>query len=297
MTTHPPEGWKLGVRLVFADGHSHTNPVKGLGIKNIAKRFKQVNGWFIALVSLPPHHYDLDETLEGYKKSFDILINECRVAREEGLRVACFAGIHPAEIDRMVSQNPKHSEKVIEFAEQVLNYIAKLVKDGLINGIGEIGRPHYKAAPESFVVSEIVLRRALEVARDLQCPVHLHLEQGGFVTAKSIADAISLLQLNREKVILHHVDVLTAVYAQSLGLLFTVPGKLPILSEVFKRLKPVYMIESDFIDDPKRPGVSSYPWQIVENQLKLLSEGMVSEEYLYKINVDVISRVYGVTPP
>jgi TatD-related deoxyribonuclease len=79
--------------------------------------------------------------------------------------------------------------------------------------------------------------------------------------------------------------------------MFTIPGKLPVLAEAFKRFEPSYTIESDFIDDPKRPGVSSYPWQIIENQRKLLDEGLISEEYLYKLNVDNIAKAYNVTPP
>jgi TatD-related deoxyribonuclease len=69
------------------------------------------------------------------------------------------------------------------------------------------------------------------------------------------------------------------------------------LTEAFKRFTPSYTVESDFIDDPKRPGVSSYPWQIIENQLRLLNEGFVSEEYLYKLNVDNIVKIYGEKPP
>ena len=75
------------------------------------------------------------------------------------------------------------------------------------------------------------------------------------------------------------------------------PGKEAILREAFRQLKPEYMIESDFIDDPKRPGASSYPWDIVENQIKLVAEGVVDEDYVYKINVDVPVKIYGISPP
>ncbi|MCS7367467.1 MAG: TatD family hydrolase [archaeon YNP-WB-062] len=285
------------MRLLFADGHMHSNPVKGLGIRSIAKRFKQYGGWFIAIVSLSPQHYGFELTLDGYRKSVEIVISECRAAYEEGLKVACFAGVHPADIDQLISQDPKKSNKVIALAINIVNHIAEMIKEGLLNGIGEIGRPHYKALPESFIANSIVMRYAMNVARDLQCLVHLHLEQGGYITIYDVNEIITLAKLSKDNVIIHHSDILTAHYAQEFGFMFTIPGKLPVLAEAFKRFEPSYTIESDFIDDPKRPGVSSYPWQIIENQRKLLDEGLISEEYLYKLNVDNIAKAYNVTPP
>jgi TatD-related deoxyribonuclease len=286
----------LAVHLIFADGHAHSNPVKGLGMRSIAKRFKQLGGWFIAVVALSPHHYGFELTLDGYRKAVEIVINECRVASEEGLKVACFAGIHPADIDYLISQDPKNSDRVIALAINVVNYITKMVREGVLTGIGEVGRPHYKALPESFTVNAIVMRHALNVARDLQCLVHLHLEQGGYATVYDINEVTALVGLIKDKVVLHHSDILTAHYAQEFGFVFTIPGKLPVLSEAFKRFTPSYIIESDFIDDPKRPGASSHPWQIIENQLRLLNTGLVSEEYLHKINIDNIARVYNIEP-
>ena len=285
------------MRLLFADGHMHSNPVKGLGIRSIAKRFKQYGGWFIAIVSLSPQHYGFELTLDGYRKSVEIVISECRAAYEEGLKVACFAGVHPADIDQLILQDPKKSNKVIALAINIVNHIAEMIKEGLLNGIGEIGRPHYKALPESFIANSIVMRYAMNVARDLQCLVHLHLEQGGYITIYDVNEIITLAKLSKDNVIIHHSDILTAHYAQEFGFMFTIPGKLPVLAEAFKRFEPSYTIESDFIDDPKRPGVSSYPWQIIENQRKLLDEGLISEEYLYKLNVDNIAKAYNVTPP
>jgi TatD-related deoxyribonuclease len=285
------------MRLLFADSHAHSNPVKGFGMRNIAKRFKQAGGWFIAIVSLSPHHYGFEPTLDGYRKAIDVIINECRAAHEEGLKVACFAGIHPADVDHMILQDPKKSDSVIAFVVEVLNYVAKMVKEGALTGIGEVGRPHYRTLPESFVANSIVMRYALAIARDLQCLVHLHLEQGGYVTVRDVREVASMVMLSKDRVILHHSDILTARYAQEYGFAFTIPGKLQVLTEAFKRFTPSYTVESDFIDDPKRPGVSSYPWQIIENQLRLLNEGFISEEYLYKLNVDNIVKIYGEKPP
>ena len=282
--------------LVFADAHVHTNPISGMGVSGYVPRFREYGGWFLAIVSLPPIHYGYDYSIEGYRKSFEIVISECKKARELGVEALCFLGIHPADVEKMLVRIQWSSTKILSLVDQVLKMIDRIIRDGLAHGIGEIGRPHYTTKPEAVVLCNYVMERALEMAKDLDVPVHLHLEQGGYVTVLDIATRVSKLGLKTSKVILHHVDVKTATEAQQMGLIFTVVGKEPVLRECFKRLHPCYMIESDFIDDPKRPGVACYPWQIIEVQKKLLSEGVVDEEYLYKLNVDMVRKVYGVEP-
>lgn len=284
-------------RILFADGHLHSNPIKGMGMNAIAKRLTEIGGWFVALVLLPPYHYGFENTFEGYLKAVDVLRSECRASRELGLRAVCLAGVHPAAIEDEISMNTKASVKVLEKAIKVIDYVAKLVREGVLDGFGEIGRPHYKASPEAFIVNNIITRYTLTLAKDLGAPTHLHLEQGGELTALDIENNIKSLGIDEYKVVMHHADVSTAKAAQARNLISTVPGKYPVLKEVFRLLKPYFMVESDYIDDPKRPGVSSYPWEIVENQKKLLNEGIVDEEYLCKLNIDMILKVYGVKPP
>lgn len=263
----------------------------------IGKKFLEVGGWFTALVSLPPSHLGFDNTFNSYVKAFEVVASECRVAKELGLRVVCFAGIHPAAVEDEISRQPKQSVKVLEKALAVIDYIAKLIRNGIVDGFGEVGRPHYRAIPEAFVVNNMVMVHTLTLAKDLNAPVHLHLEQGGEATVIDIVKTIKTIDVNRNKVILHHLSVATAKASQDRELVFTIPGKYPILRECAGLLKPTYMVESDFIDDPRRAGVSSYPWNIVENQKRLLEEGLVNEEYLYRINIDTIVKLYGVQPP
>lgn len=281
----------------FADAHTHTNPIKGMGIERAGRKFLEVGGWFMAIVSLPPTHYGFEPTFDGYVKSFEVVLKECALARRLGLRVSCLVGLHPADVEKRVSQNYSHLNDVFTLIEKVMNYIEKLCRDGLVDGIGEVGRPHYKALPEAFALNEYVTVRALEIARDFDLVVHLHLEQGGIATIVSIDSLLRLTNAKKHRVVLHHVDAKTLQYALKRGYPCTVPGKYPLLKIVFQKFPPNYMIESDHIDDPSRPGVSSYPWEIVENQRKLISEGIVSREYLDKVNIDNVTKVYLIEPP
>jgi len=283
--------------VLFADAHLHSNPLRGIGLRSIVKNFKAVGGWFLAIVSLPPSHYGLGSSYDDYVRGIEILMRECRIAKEEGVKTKCLAGIHPADLEKLVNSQSLKYDEVINLALKILNYISKLIKSGVLDGIGEVGRPHYKTTPEGYVVNELVLHHALRLAKDLHSIVHLHLEQGGILTVLSMTDLLESISLSKDLVLLHHMDIKTAMNAEGVSLRYTLCGKLQLLREGFKKLKPTYMIESDFIDDPRRPGVAAYPWEIVENQLLLLKEGLVSEDYLFKLNVDNIVKFYGVEPP
>ena len=52
------------------------------------------------------------------------------------------------------------------------------------------------------------------------------------------------------------------------------------------------LVESDFIDDPRRPGVSSYPWDIPLRINELINEGVIEESYVEKIMTDYVRKAY-----
>ncbi len=270
--------------------------MSGIGAREIARKFKSAGGWFIAIVGLPPTHYGLDLTWSGFVKSFDIVISECKHVAGEGLEHACIVGFHPAEVDKLANKKGLKIEEVIDLGYRIIDYVAKLSKKGLVHGIGEVGRPHYKTDPKFVVASELIMDYALAIAKDLDLVVHLHLEQGGLATAMDIKERLRKIGIPKDKVLLHHTRPGTLEHVIDYGLIPSVPGLYPVL-KICAKYPPKYMVESDFIDDPKRPGVVIEPWNMIENQIKILNEGHVGEEYLWKINVDNVVKFYGVKPP
>ncbi|NPA85720.1 MAG: hydrolase TatD [Crenarchaeota archaeon] len=277
-----------------ADAHTHSNPVKGLGMEKIAPKFKEAGGWFLAVVGLSPWHYGMEGTLENYERALKVVLAEAERAREAGLKASALFGFHPADVDKLLgSMSP---EEVLSRGLEVLKIVEKYLAKGDLDGVGEVGRQHYKTTPVAVVISEMIMNRALEVARDYGAVVHLHLEQGGRITALDIKDRINRTNANKEKVVVHHARGKSLEAAVEEGLVATVPGVKGSLERAVK-LEPLYMIESDHIDDPKRPGVVVYPWEMARVQRELLEEGLVDEDYLWKINVENIKRTYGVEGP
>lgn len=283
--------------LLVSDAHAHVSP-SGLGAKIVARRFKDVGGWFIALVSLPPSHYGFSAGLDGIIKSFESHVLECSRAREEGIKVACLAGIHPAYVDELVRVAGSHkTDKVLDVLERALGRLEKLRLEGKIDGFGEFGRPHYKTLPESVVVNEILLRRVLEICRDTGSLIHLHTEQGGLATVASVDYLVRLLRVPKNKVVFHHATSFLAKTAEEFEYVMTVLGREDLLVSLFESGITRALVESDYIDDPRRPGAVMYPWDISREVEKLLSRGEDYEEVLTKYLVDNVASLYGVSPP
>ncbi len=283
--------------LVFADAHLHSTP-RGMGARRVAERFRRVGGWFMALVMLPPWHYvdGFKPSLDNYRRAQEVFLRECREAQAQGLRVACLAGFHPAEVDKLIGMGLK-PEEVLRLAEEVIGLVEGLCARGEISGVGEIGRQHYKTTPERFAIAEAVMIRGLEVAKDHSCIVHLHLENAGPITVDTTLKIVDYVGVKRNRIFFHHASLRVAERAIEVGATATIPGKKELLRRAFTSLNPLFMVESDYIDDPKRPCVSSCPWEVVEAQKQLLEEGVVDEEVLARVNIDNIVRFYGVEPP
>ncbi|MEM2021533.1 MAG: TatD family hydrolase [Zestosphaera sp.] len=280
--------------LPVSDAHAHVSS-GGLGGSLVGRKFREVGGWFMALVSLPPTHYGLEVGLDGIVKSFEIHVSECSKARAEGLEIVCMAGVHPAFVDEMIRVTGVHRiDKVVSVVSEALKRLKLLRVDGLVEGFGEFGRPHYKTLPESVAVNEVVLREVLEMGKDTDSVVHLHTEQGGVATVSSIDALVRLVGIPRERVVFHHASTAVVRAAEELGYYSTVLGHRDPLRNVLLAGASRVLIESDFIDDPRRPGVAMYPWELTREIDLVLGEGVENAGLLQRYLVSNVEAVYGV---
>jgi TatD-related deoxyribonuclease len=282
-------------RVPIADAHSHVNAAKGVGASELADRFRGSGGWFIALVSASPWDYGITiAPEEAYMKSLDIHVRACREVRERGLRVACLAGFYPGDVDRLASGGMRPSE-ILRLGHEVIGQEFKMCREGLLDGIGEVGRQHYKTAPLNLLVSELIMEEAIRVASDSGCIVHLHLEDVGPDTVLLTNEVIGRLNVKPSpRVVFHHARPDMVATASSLGYASTVYGREEALRAAISRGALGFMVESDF------NGLSDSlvaPWTLGPLEGELLAESILTEDDMYRLNVDNIVRTYGVTPP
>ncbi len=282
----------------MGDGHGHSNPVRGLGAARIAERFKAEGGWFMALLSLSPWSYGLEPpSLEAYLKVAELVRRECGEAAGRGLRVRCFSGIHPADFDKLIDRYRMKPVEALRLGLRVVGELRRLCREGLLDGIGEVGRPHYKARPERVAIAQAVTEEALLAAEE-GCIVQLHLEQAGAATVETIdliARRLGLSAEARSRIFFHHASLEVARAAVERGYRATVPGVAKLLEYASENVEPFFVVESDFIDDPKRPGVVVYPWEMARKLREIAGRG--KQEWVYKVAVDNVAEAFGVEPP
>jgi TatD-related deoxyribonuclease len=280
------------MKMEYADCHLHSNPIKGMGAALIAKKFKESGGWFMALVMLPTWDYgELARNLEEYKRMLEVHVRECEKAREAGLKISCFAGLHPAEIEKLMNAGKKPLE-VREYGFRIIDLLFRECGEGRIQGIGEIGRQHYKVKPEVLLITEDILEYILEKNRDYECPLQLHTENVPRFTAYNIAEVSKRVGSPIQKILLHHASPSVVADASKNGLWTTTPARLEPLRIVLQKVFEKILLETDFIDSPysRAPG----PWMIPVVLSKLLEEGVVDEDYLYRLNVSDVEKFFDV---
>ena len=277
-----------------ADAHAHINPIRGIGVKKIINKFKNMGGWFIALVSLPPYHYGIKEfNIEAFRRSFELLIKVASDIEKEGVKCRLICGFHPAIVDKLRSMGVS-THNIKKLGIKVIDLICEYIKTQKVYGIGEVGVQHYPSSIDNIKIAFEIAKYALERASELDVIVHLHIKPD-IETIRRFKELAEDLAIKHEKVIFHHMSLNVVNELSVNNFSFTIVGKYEILKSAV-RMKPNYLVESDYLDDPKRPGAVIVPWAIPRNWRKLLMNNLCSLDYAETINIKNIKRIYEVEP-
>jgi len=274
------------------DNHGHLNPLEGMGVENFAKKFRASGGWLYVLVNLLSWNFNIRiKSPQDYRKLYDITISTAKELRRSGLIVPVIIGPHPAEATKKMEEGVEPSE-VAELMIKAYELAAKYVKLGRAQGLGEAGRPHWPVSKKVMDTCTEIMFKAIELAAELDVPLHLHLDAG----KKPIELAAqSARKVGASKVVVHHVRGELAYYAAYLGLVPSVPAR---RNEILaaKRAWDKMVVESDFLDDPRRPGAVVAPWSISKTFRRLLNAGQMSCRQAEKILVHNPAKLYSVKP-
>ncbi|MEZ0318532.1 MAG: TatD family hydrolase [Pyrobaculum sp.] len=277
--------------MIF-DNHAHANEVTGLGAAEVARRFKAAGGRGIIFVSLLT--WSIGGRLgdrEWVVRLYEHTVKNAEAARSAGLVSGAVVGVHPAECVRLLEAGWGAGE-VEEFMRWAADLAARYVEEGRAVGLGEFGRPHWPVPGEVAELCNRVILYVLERARDVGAAVHLHLERGGQATVDSIAELVKKAGVEPRRVVMHHIEGALAGYAYAKGLSPSVPVGRRGEFEDALRAGPVFVVESDYIDDKSRPGAVIPPWTLASKLRQYVAKGVLTEEDMYKICVENVRVIY-----
>jgi len=265
------------------DNHMHLDPDYGRGLDAV-EDFARLGGTHLLVVNKPSWHLDVEaETGEDFREVFERTIAIVEDASEllDG-RAWPVLGVHPGLISRLVDERGFTPEEARNLMQAGLDVAAEIVEDGRALAL-KSGRPHYDVEDAVWDASNAVMRHAFELGAELDCAVQLHTEGSDDLT--EVADWAEDAGLPSGKVVKHY----------SGG---TLAGPIPSVMSEKDRLRVAaetgepFLMETDFVDDPDRPGAVMGPKTVPRRVRWLLEEG--HDDAVRIAHVETPRTAYGI---
>ncbi len=229
-------------------------------------------------------------SVENFERLYNFTIKTAKKIMENiKIKVFVVIGVHPAELYQMYL---KQGEKGIEVAKNAILLAAKKIENQEAVAIGEVGFPHFEVPKKFFGICVDFLKFSLEVAKDINSAVQLHTQSLNKKGYKYIAELAKSVGFDTQKLVKHFANPYINL-CEKLGIMPSI-----IASE--KNIKKAllegrrFLMESDYIDDPKRPGAVTGPRSVPRITIKLYKHGLLSEDDIEKIHREYVSKIYGV---
>lgn len=269
------------------DDHLHLSPL-GLNVE-AAKQFQKAGGTGMTLVTLP--FSEIVQISEGsdFLKTFEITLSLADKVREStDLKVNVAVGPYPVSLLWLAERFGL--EKAEDMMIEGMETAARLVSEGRANALGEIGRPHFPVDDHRIVESSNrILLRGMELARELDCPVMIHCESESD-TFSSLAHIADEAGLDRGMVIKHSSPPMTSA-DENMGIMPSIPASRSLIKEAISK-SDRFMLETDYIDDPRRPNSIMAVTTVPKRVKGYLQSGELTEENVYRICEDIPCSLY-----
>jgi len=273
--------------LVIFDNHMHLSE-RGYYIKAV-EEFKKYGGTHLNFCP----YTDVGRIMRerSYKGIYEDAFRLARKA-EEKTGVKIFLTVGPYPVDYMKLREKMGREEAMALMKRGMEEARDFCMEGKAIAIGEIGRPHFRVEENILKESNEIMLYGMEMAKEAGAPVILHMERATPKNMKEVADMADTAGIKREKVIKHYSPPL--IYEnENFGIFPSVIAKEENIKEaISKGLR--FMLETDYLDDRRRPGAVLALKTIPRKIKKLLEEGVIEEEEVMVINKENPERIYGI---
>jgi TatD-related deoxyribonuclease len=265
------------------DDHLHLDPRHGRGIDAVDD-FVRLGGTHLLVVNKPSWLLGVDvEEPDDFRAVFEETIDAVDAATEAlPGRAWPVLGVHPGLVSRLVDDRGFTPEAARDLMCGGIDVASEFVDAGRALAL-KSGRPHYDVSDAVWDASNAVTRHAFERAAGIGCAVQLHTEASEDLT--DLAEAAESVGLDPSRVVKHYAAGRLA-------------GPTPSVMSEKDRLKRAaesgepFLMETDFVDDPDRPGMVLGPKTVPRRVRWLLESGY--EEAVRRAHVETPAAVYGI---
>ncbi|MDL5361483.1 TatD family hydrolase [Halalkalicoccus sp. NIPERK01] len=264
------------------DDHMHLDPDHGRGTEAV-KDFSRAGGTHLLVVNKPSWHLgDLPASGADFEHIFETTLDAVESANDvlDG-RAWPVLGVHPGLISRL-TEAARGPEGAGEIMRAGLDLAAEYVADGRALGL-KSGRPHYEVSDAVWSASNDVLKHALALGAKHDRAVQLHTEGSEDLT--EIAEWAEERGLPAHRVVKHYAN------GRLKGPTPSVICEKDQLRRAAESGVP-FLMETDFIDDPQRPGAVLGPKTVPRRVAWLREEGY--EGAIRTAHVETPEWVYGI---
>jgi TatD-related deoxyribonuclease len=273
--------------VIIFDNHLHLRR-DGLFIDAV-KEFKKAGGTHFVLCQYPMTDLVIKE--KSYMKCYEETL---QMAQEicSKVEITIFVTVGPYPVDYIKLKEKFGKEKAIEIMKKGIDEAAYLCDEKKCIGIGEIGRPHFNVDEETISDSNKILFYGMQKAKEVNVPVILHTESTTSKQCKELVELGKKAGLSANKIVKHFSPPLI-LPEENFGLMPSVLASNKNLYEALKK-GTRFMMETDYIDDPRRPGAVLGPKTVPKKTFELIKTGQLTDDKAYKIHKENPEKTYNI---
>jgi TatD-related deoxyribonuclease len=269
------------------DDHMHLDPLHGRGVEAAAE-FARQGGTHLLVVNKPSWHLleGLPEGPADFREVFELTVGVVAEATDVlAGRAWPVLGVHPGLVSQLVDagHDPADARDLMQTG---LDVAAEYVEDGTALAL-KSGRPHYEVDDAVWAASNDVMCHGFSLAAAADCAIQLHAEGGEDLTG--VTGWAEERGLPARRVVKHYSGGRLAGPTKSV---ISNKEDLELAVELAETEGEPFMMETDFIDDPDRPGAVLGPKTVPRRVRWLREEG--HEEAIRVAHVETPADVYGI---
>jgi TatD-related deoxyribonuclease len=276
--------------LPVVDHHCHLSPT-GDGVA-AARRFRSLGGTHLFLAT-QNYERTVPRSVDDYLRQFETTESLAhRVTEETGVMV--FLVVAPYPVDLVHATEAVGAVPALELHRAALDLAGQWVRDRRAVALGEVGRPHFPIVPEVSSVVELAFRHALEVAREVDCPAIVHsadLDPAGY---RELAERAAEAGIPALRVVKHYARRRIAA-SERTDVTPSYLARRELVRAVARDSGP-WFLETDYLDDPSRPGAVLDLATVPRRATALSETSEEAAELLWVPFVDSVEKVYGFRP-
>ena len=251
--------------------------------------FKKMGGTHFVLCQYPMA--DLVIKNKSYAMCYQKTLEMAEEIRSK-IDVGVFVTVGPYPVDYLHLLEKFGRKTAVDIMKKGMDAAARLCQENLCIAIGEIGRPHFPVDENVIADSNEILLYGMSKAKDASVPVVLHTESTTSDSCKEFVDIGKKAGLSADRIVKHYSPPLVKI-SENHGLMPSVlASKKNILAAVKKGTR--FMMETDYIDDLKRPGAVLSPKTIPKITKYLLEQNIISENQAQIIHKTNPEKTYNI---